>query len=345
MYIRVQMEKQMNIKRVLIAFVALSLTPVLAMAQIDITPAEGTANVSVQKVFFDGSGPGPGVNGANNETPVTLTLECTSGIYSPSTVEVQPNDGFSGMIEHIFVIAAIPDGPDNVCTVVEAPVPGYTAEYRCRDASDGDPNDFCNPDANVDADDYLSLDRCQFDDVQVGDVAYCVIRNYATPVDVEVTKVWEFLGSAQADVDQDVTIYIQCDAEIVGGYEGRRGNRGTWYDSASLYLDDGDFDDEDDEYTGMGTVTFEVIPEFYSTAADPDDQDFTECFAWEDISDSYVEVDNDCGDIEVAAGMGDECTITNTVFFEGIPTLNQYGMAIMALLMLGMGFVGFRRFV
>jgi hypothetical protein len=37
--------------------------------------------------------------------------------------------------------------------------------------------------------------------------------------------------------------------------------------------------------------------------------------------------------------------MTNTVFYEGIPTLNQYGMAIMALLMLGMGFVGFRRFV
>jgi hypothetical protein len=33
------------------------------------------------------------------------------------------------------------------------------------------------------------------------------------------------------------------------------------------------------------------------------------------------------------------------VFFEGIPTLSQYGMAIMALLMLGVGFVGFRRFV
>jgi len=31
------------------------------------------------------------------------------------------------------------------------------------------------------------------------------------------------------------------------------------------------------------------------------------------------------------------------VFYEGIPTLSQYGMALMALLMLGMGMVGFRR--
>ena len=39
------------------------------------------------------------------------------------------------------------------------------------------------------------------------------------------------------------------------------------------------------------------------------------------------------------------CTITNTESFEGIPTLSQYGMAIMALLMLGVGFIGMRRFV
>ncbi|MEE4216116.1 MAG: IPTL-CTERM sorting domain-containing protein [Xanthomonadales bacterium] len=39
------------------------------------------------------------------------------------------------------------------------------------------------------------------------------------------------------------------------------------------------------------------------------------------------------------------CTVVGTVFFEGIPTLSQYGMAIMALLMLGVGFVGMRRLV
>ncbi|NNJ79124.1 MAG: IPTL-CTERM sorting domain-containing protein, partial [Xanthomonadales bacterium] len=45
---------------------------------------------------------------------------------------------------------------------------------------------------------------------------------------------------------------------------------------------------------------------------------------------------------------GDEeagCDVEGTVFFEGIPTLSQYGMAIMVLLMLGVGFVGMRRFV
>jgi hypothetical protein len=54
---------------------------------------------------------------------------------------------------------------------------------------------------------------------------------------------------------------------------------------------------------------------------------------------------SDCQSLEISAGNGASCTIINTVFFEGIPTLGQYGMAILALLMLGVGFVSFRRFV
>ena len=61
---------------------------------------------------------------------------------------------------------------------------------------------------------------------------------------------------------------------------------------------------------------------------------------------SSVEVDaSACLGVTLMAGTAGNCAITATVFFEGIPTLSQYGMAIMALLMLGVGFVGFRRFV
>ena len=51
------------------------------------------------------------------------------------------------------------------------------------------------------------------------------------------------------------------------------------------------------------------------------------------------------GQLRRAAGGSSECTFVNTVFFEGIPTLNQYGLALLALLMLGVGAIGFRRFV
>jgi hypothetical protein len=39
------------------------------------------------------------------------------------------------------------------------------------------------------------------------------------------------------------------------------------------------------------------------------------------------------------------CTLSNTLFFEGVPTLGKTGMAVLVLLMLGLGLAGFRRFV
>ena len=78
-----------------------------------------------------------------------------------------------------------------------------------------------------------------------------------------------------------------------------------------------------------------------------DPQNPTECSATEvNFYSSAVESDQGCAmPIEFVLGQDEEeCTIVNTVFFEGIPTLSQWGMAIMALLMLGIGFVSVRRF-
>ncbi len=76
-------------------------------------------------------------------------------------------------------------------------------------------------------------------------------------------------------------------------------------------------------------------------------------------SDDYITSDWECDDAAqstVAPGGTLEimpadansditCTVTNTfAFFEGIPTFSQFGRAIMALLVLTVGLVGFRRF-
>ena len=76
-------------------------------------------------------------------------------------------------------------------------------------------------------------------------------------------------------------------------------------------------------------------------------------------SDNYITSDWECDDVAgtgvkpgdplviMAADAGNTitCTVTNTfAFFEGIPTLSQFGRGIMALLMLALGVVGFRRF-
>jgi hypothetical protein len=199
-----------------------------------------------------------------------------------------------------------------------------------------------DPDSPLDPLEWSST-SCSWSDVVPDGVGYCFNTSVPEPVDVDVTKIWETFGAEQAEFDPDVGIELVCEDAIAVC-------AGTFCDpfEAVIFLSEsaGDFDDEDDNYIGEGVAEFTVIPEWYPTADDPDDQLFTDCVASEfGINNSAVEVDNDCLDIEVAAGMGDECTITNTVFFEGIPTLSQYGMAIMALLMLGVGFIGMRRFV
>ncbi len=54
---------------------------------------------------------------------------------------------------------------------------------------------------------------------------------------------------------------------------------------------------------------------------------------------------SECDGVNVFVGQDASCTIYNTRLYEGIPTLSQYGLGIMALVMLGVGFVAVRRFV
>ena len=56
-----------------------------------------------------------------------------------------------------------------------------------------------------------------------------------------------------------------------------------------------------------------------------------------------VEIDNGCDNLVITAGHSDSCVITNTVFFEGVPTLSQFGLAILALLMMGVGLMAYKR--
>jgi hypothetical protein len=290
------------------------------------TPVEELTLLEIDKVFSDG----------NDETDVTLKLQCSGGSYAPDTVTLTQETGLG----HTFVITAIPqtNGQGVDCTVVEEPIEGYSPQYRClpgESMSATDPS--CEPDgAEVPEDNFA----CAWNNVQTGDINRCVIINYPDPVDVDVTKVWETFGAEQADFSPNVWITLECEpgAEIVGGSPN---TSDVW--TKSIYLND--FEDDDDVYVGFDVAEFEVIPNWYPTAAKEKDQIYTECFATENDLGGAVEEDNDCGDIEVLAGMGDECTITNTVFFEGIPALSQYGMAVMVLLMLGVGFIGMRRLV
>jgi len=70
----------------------------------------------------------------------------------------------------------------------------------------------------------------------------------------------------------------------------------------------------------------------------------TKTWVIKDTFDNVIESDNGCGNMRIRAGDDIDCEIVNTVFFEGIPTPKQQGMALLALLMTGVGLVGFPRF-
>ena len=167
----------------------------------------------------------------------------------------------------------------------------------------------------------LSDISCLYESVEAGGETFvCMIGNAALPASFTVNKVWEFLGESGDDIYAEVDVSIYCRSEIFeqGAYQ----DNGYWV--LETMLGDGEH------------ITVSVDTTLASA----------ECMAMEFLPEnSGVETSDDCGWREIPAGGSSECTITNTAFFEGIPTLSQYGMALMALLMLGMGFVGMRRFI
>jgi hypothetical protein len=156
---------------------------------------------------------------------------------------------------------------------------------------------------------------CIYEGVQAGEFT-CDVTNAIDPVDIEVTKEW--LGVMEGDMD------LTAQAE---------------YSCFDVFADSGG----GVTTTVMGTLTFAgmvssdtitgIYPSpggSYCTVSEPDVAEFVEADA------------SDCANVPVETDAS--CTLYNTVFFEGIPTLSQYGMALLALLMLGFGLLGVRRF-
>lgn len=205
-----------------------------------------------------------------------------------------------------FVVVDFTAGSLN-CTIDELDATdGYSADY----SGNGDEED------------------CTWTAVADGDENDCEITNSPDAVEIEVTKTWNIVGDNN-NVNLNYTLRVYCDevfydeVSCTASTDCQAASKDVWIGS------------DDGEGPGSETFTFDVRPAF------PD----SSCYVYEQTFDSAIDTDNGCGSLTVSAGEGASCEIINTVFFEGIPTLSQYGMAIMALLMLGVGFVGFRRFV
>ena len=241
---------------------------------------------------------------------VTGHLSCTGATTTQQTVV------FTATTDAILFVydIGLAQGPVN-CSITEDVPANYIATYDCSGAP-------C-----VDTDQGEA--QCFFPDIRAQATVFCNITNRPRPAVITVTKTWVIDGAEQG-FDGGHWISGSCDSRVTsGGDWGLCRGPGCPFQFFAEYR-------ENDAVEGSWEYEFTIVNPNYP---------FTRCAFTEFADDSVVDSDNGCGRINLGAGAEAECEIVNTVFFEGIPTLSQYGMAIMALLMLGVGFVGFRRFI
>jgi hypothetical protein len=283
----------------------------------EVEAGEARATFKVTKYFDDG----------NDEDEITVSIDCNTGLVLDQDKEL----GNGEWVE--FVVTDFTPG-NLACTITEDGTAGYSGVY-VNESIIGAP---------VESDEGCFYAASEIPGTSAHE---CVITNYPDPVDVTVTKEWVYAGNSSHDIDSSYTLTLYCDAYIEGGYGIKGDNqqgivKDDYYGCGSKIIPKLDqpaanFYDWCKAFpgNGEGDYTAEVTPEFPGS----------NCIWVETHQDQAVEVDqSDCQSLEISAGNGASCTIINTVFFEGIPTLGQYGMAILALLMLGVGFVSFRRF-
>lgn len=254
----------------------------------------------------------------DNPNGVEVTISCNTGLPLEQSKVITESESVE------FVVVEFDTGELD-CEITETVPNGYSAVYF-----DGSTN---------------SSTECEYLDVPTGAEFSCQITNSPEPVNIAIGKDWVFAGTNDGEgIDLRYELVLWCDAEIVGGdqvglgVEAPSGNGpecgliAPWQEAAQGY----EFHDWCKPLQGEGPDTFNVgvIPEY------PD----SHCYVVETVYDGAVEVDNGCQSLTVSAGQGTACTVTNTVFFEGIPTMDRYGLAVLALLMLGAGLVGMRRF-
>jgi len=239
----------------------------------------------------------------NHITPVTLRISCNTGQILEQTKTVQPNDGLFGNFEVSFVVSSLGPTPLN-CTVTQDAPFGYTPSYTCLGESD------C-----VEA---QSASSCSFANVAEGTDNLCQVQSYPNPVPFTVIKEWLF--AAEEIGEQDfANIKLECQ-NVFDGDGQSSGNLMLWHWPVA----------------GNSERTASIQPSFLGN---------TRCRALENNTFSAVEATNGCEDwmpVLIGDNSG-SCTITNTVFLEGIPTLGEYGRWLMALMLLGIGMVAVRR--
>ncbi len=259
----------------------------------------------VQKRFTDG----------NPVSPVTLNFKCSGGTVFNGTKTFFPNGLDFGIYEASFAVDNVPETPIS-CEVWETVPAGYTAHYSCQSETG------CTTANN-------GAGHCVFSGVAAGQQSVCLIDNNVAPVEIKVTKEWadnitEDLPENESDedvgVEQKARINLVCE---------------NVYDGDGTVIN-GDM---------VWSWPFEGNPDSHLAMVYPKFDESTTCWTEEQELPSAVESESTCSKptkVKIGEGKRD-CIVTNTVFFEGIPTLNQYGLVLVTALMLLIGMVAVRR--
>jgi len=250
----------------------------------------------------------------DNPLGVTVVIDCNTGlplmqqgvVHDPEAAGLQPGD----FTQIEFIVNDFEPGTMD-CDIDEIIPPGYEPTYTAG-ATTG-----------VAADIFDDEFGCHYEDIEGGQFT-CAIFNELQPVDVVVEKEWiddnpQFFGG------EFVEITLECDGPIIGGFPCDIEFRGNG--SGNYCIDT--FIDPDNP------GVFEVLPYFEGTT----------CFATEEPIVGVLTDESDCEEMIVFPGQGDSCVIVNTRLYAGIPTLSQYGLLLLMLMMMGVGAVAFRRFV
>ena len=241
----------------------------------------------------------------NNLSPVTLNIKCNTGLPLEQSLTVLPDAGATGDFEVNFVVKSFTDGALN-CEVWQDTADGYSPEYDCQ------ANNSCSTAEGA--------GPCKFEAVGSGETNLCLVQNSVEPVEFTVINEWLY-AEENPDINDQIRVNLNC-TNVVGGDGDYENGVMTW-----TWLYGGDVDRQ----------TANLQPDFRGG---------TECWAEEEVFSSAIESDNGCAQrttIEVNDPPR-SCTIVNTVFYEGIPTLNRFGLIIFAALMLMTGLVASRRF-
>ena len=208
-------------------------------------------------------------------------------------------------------------------TITDYSTTGYEVSFIVNSFLDGEldcditevvpPGYLANYESNggLDSDDGVAA--CEYQGAEGDDDHLCVIENNLQQVPVDVEAIW-----MDSEPDFNNPTYFEADYVCVGAQFG-------------------DID---------GELTFNGTPDLESFLVYPHWNGNTTCsvMAQDELGGGVESDDSSCQLMSVTPGVGNACQIINTRFYEGIPVMSNYGLAILAFLMLGMGVFAFRRF-